>query len=465
MPNKPYYKYNLNLGSIVGDITIRYDGNPAGVNTKPIPVKLKVIWNGTSYTNGFKGDSSYNTELVLKGFAPATAYSSGSIDNLIFSKNLASPSSAVLEIFLPIYNSIADFNIICPTPTATAAPTTTPTATPPGWTPDPTATPGPTEEPDPTATPGPTPPPDDPPPDDPPPRGPDDGGEIHIAFGTRGKSSGIAENEILFDDNYIMGDEHWVIDWYEVNDQNELSTILTNRKVCCLWPSTTIATRMITLGNPVGMSFKSSSIQISSPQCGSCKWDEPWLSYSGTLNTNNFSGIKEFGGLYWKSLTIISSAKDSIIRDGYYTGPIGPGASYSPSSDFRIPVATGFSALTADPTLQDVADALGIIPGPIHGCCGALDPYADYPHQIDIICKDGPLGGVSVPIQAPFGNVGGYDSCAKNYVKYEWCEICNPDGTPRLKKVKTWRASKQTCSFEPSPANDISGLDCNNWPT
>jgi len=150
MPNKPYYKYNLNLGTTVGSITIRYDGNPGGVNAKAIPVKFQVTWNGTAYTNGFKGDSSYNTELASKGFTLATSYSLGTTDDLIFNKNLASPSSAILEIFLPIYNSLADFNIICP-----AAPTATPTATPPGWTPGPTATPTATPI-GPTATPGPT---------------------------------------------------------------------------------------------------------------------------------------------------------------------------------------------------------------------------------------------------------------------------------------------------------------------
>ena len=149
MPNKPYYKYNLNLGSTVGNIIIRYDGNPSSANPTPIPVKFQVTWSSVIYTNGFKGDSSYNTELASKGFTLATSYSSGTTDDLIFNKNLASPSSAVLEIFLPIYNSLADFSIICP-----GVPTATPTATPPGWTPGPTATPAGT--PGPTATLAPT---------------------------------------------------------------------------------------------------------------------------------------------------------------------------------------------------------------------------------------------------------------------------------------------------------------------
>ena len=154
MPNKPYYKYNLNLGSTIGEIIIRYNGNPGGVNTPEIPVKFQVTWNGTSYTNGFKGNTAYNTELSLKGFTLASPYSSGTtIDDLKFNKILASPSSAILEIFLPIYNSLADFSIICP-----AAPTATPPATPPGWTPGPTATPStPTSTPEPT---GPTPTPE-----------------------------------------------------------------------------------------------------------------------------------------------------------------------------------------------------------------------------------------------------------------------------------------------------------------
>jgi len=147
MPNKPYYKYNLNLGSTIGEIKIRYDGNPGGVNTPEIPVKFQVTWNGAAYTNGFKGSTTYNTELSLKGFTLASPYSSGTtVDDLKFNKTLASPSSAILEIFLPIYNSLADFSIICP-----AAPTATPTATPPGWTPGPTATP--TSTPEPTETP------------------------------------------------------------------------------------------------------------------------------------------------------------------------------------------------------------------------------------------------------------------------------------------------------------------------
>jgi hypothetical protein len=152
MPNKPYYKYDLNLGSITGNITVSYNGNPGGVNPVPIPVKFQVNWNSVVYTNGFKGDGSYNTQLISAGFTAATPYSSGSTDSLTFNKNLAAPASAVLEIFLPIDNSLADFSIVCP-----VAPTPGPTATLPGFTPGPTTTPGITATPGPTATPTPTP--------------------------------------------------------------------------------------------------------------------------------------------------------------------------------------------------------------------------------------------------------------------------------------------------------------------
>lgn len=493
MPYKPYYKYNLTLGAIVGNITIHYDGNPGSANLLPIPVKLKLTWNGLVYTNGFKGDSSYNAELVTKGYGLATPYSSGTIDELNFNKNLASPSDATLEIFLPIYNSLTDFNVICPTPMPTATlpgwtpgPTATPpgpTATPPGWTPGPTATPGPTPTaaevpcvfcqpniidqhlvtptPSPTPidwTPGPTPTPTLTPSPTPAgwvppaccPSGPHKGIEVHIFFGTKGQTSGVSENEIIFDDNYIMGDEHWVVDWYEVNAQNQLSAVLTNRKICCLWPNTTIATKILFLGNPTGMIFRSLFIQVTSPQCGTCKWTEPMLIYEGTINAPSFVNFKQFGGLYWRAMGVIASVKDHIYQNGYWTGPIGPGQSFSSSPQLRI-------AGSADPDLGSVAAAIAGLALPTHGCCMELDPYSEAPHQYDFVC------GKTVPIQIPSGKARGEDSCEKSYSRYVWCSECNSDGTPALNKINVWHANESSCSFEPDVANDTGGLSCPNF--
>jgi hypothetical protein len=325
MPNKPYYKYNLNLGSTVGSITIRYNGNDP---VNPIPVKFQVTWNGFSYTNGFKGSTAYNTELSLKGFTLASPYSSGATeDNLIFNKSLASPSSAVLEIFLPIYNSLADFRIICP-----AAPTATPTATPPGWTPDPTATPGPTATLSPTATPGPTatlgPTPTPGPPLPPKPPGPG-GPTTHVHYcwnGDRGLNSpesanGLFSNFAFADDNDPGVGDHWVVEWCEIRYDDSVHALLTRRKQPCLYPGGTNISAFKFIGNPSGLSFNISSRGVfKTRSCGDCVDPETWYDIQSYINPSAFNNIKSCGGTSWEFYSLVAGYSGSSSFSQNQTG-------------------------------------------------------------------------------------------------------------------------------------------------
>lgn len=131
MPDGPatYFKYDLCLGSITGLISISYDTNPGDANPLAIPVNFRITWNSLQFQSGFRGDSSFDAELIEKGY---TATTGGSVGVLEFIKNAETPECALLEVFTPINNSIADFGVICPgnSPTPTPTPTGTPEPTP-----------------------------------------------------------------------------------------------------------------------------------------------------------------------------------------------------------------------------------------------------------------------------------------------------------------------------------------------
>jgi len=127
-----YFKYDLCLGSITGLISISYDTNPGNINPLAIPINFKITWNNLQFQSGFRGDSSFDQDLIDAGYTATTGGSSGVLE---FVKNSASPSCGLLEVFSPLSNSKADFGVICgvaptPAPTETPGPTSTPGPTP-----------------------------------------------------------------------------------------------------------------------------------------------------------------------------------------------------------------------------------------------------------------------------------------------------------------------------------------------
>jgi len=395
MPYKSYYKYNLNFGSTTGIVSISYDTNPSPSNPAAIPVSFKITWSPSSgtvaFSSGFRGDSSFNSDLIAKGYTGVTG---GSTGVLSFLKTSAIPSNAILEVFLPLYNSKASFSVICPT--ATPGPSPTPTTTPPGWTPGPTATPGttptlgPTTTPGPTATPEPSPTPTEtlPPlpcidctgsdalsPECCPP-GPKEPDDTHFAWnGNRPSPGHVIENYAIADENGTGLGDHWVINWYEVLWDGTLNAVLTKRKQPCLFPGGTSVTNLKLIRSPISMIFNWYRIRINFGDCSPCAGRvENWYGVGGSrFVINNFNNIRKFGGTHWDFIRFIASKRNSNLNSGI-TGPIGAFTSIS-GDNLRL--------YSEDPTEQDVLAAIASDPG--YNTRNAYETIRDFKYIADYI--------------------------------------------------------------------------------
>ena len=392
MPFKSYYKYNLNFGSTTGIVSISYDTNPSPPNPAAIPVSFKITWSPSSgtvaFSSGFRGDGSFNSDLIAKGYATVTG---GSTGTLSFLKTSAIPSTALLEVFLPLYNSKANFSVVCPTPTP--GPSPTPTTTPPGWTPGPTATPGTTPEttatPEATATPGPSPTPTETLPDPPcvdcpegstnpdccppTPKEPDD---THFAWnGNKPFASKVIENYAIADENGTGLGDHWAINWYEVLWDGTLNAVLTKRKQPCLYPGGTSVTEIKLIRSPIAMIFNWYRVRVAFGDCNPCAGKiENWYAVGGSrFVINNFNNIMKFGGTHWDFIRFIASKRYSNLNAGI-TGPIGPFASIS-GDNLRL--------YSENPTKQDVLAAIAGDSG--YNTRNAFETIKDFKYIADYI--------------------------------------------------------------------------------
>jgi hypothetical protein len=143
--------YEVNLGTDVGLINFNY-------NSLQSPDRFIVIWDGNVVINtGFRGDSSYNSQLNALGYPDVSGPGFGSS---AFVKDTSSPTSAFVYVLSPFNCTGGNFYMECPSPIPSPAPTKTLTKTP-NSTPTPTRTITPTKTPTttqtPTKTPSPTP--------------------------------------------------------------------------------------------------------------------------------------------------------------------------------------------------------------------------------------------------------------------------------------------------------------------
>lgn len=129
-------------------------------NAIGIPDKWEVIWNGTTVIDtGFRGSSTYNSELNALGYPNVSGPASGTTS---FNKTSALPSTVTIIITAPLSGTAWSSTLECPdippTPTPTNTPTTTTTLTAtPTQTPTVTSTQTPTQSSTPANTPSVTP--------------------------------------------------------------------------------------------------------------------------------------------------------------------------------------------------------------------------------------------------------------------------------------------------------------------
>lgn len=90
---------NMDYGLITGNAGISFTSNG-------VPVKYTVEYNGSTYSTGYRGDTSYNAELVSLGL-PVVGGSGNS--SLLFLKDLSIPRTAKITIEAPICG--ADFQV------------------------------------------------------------------------------------------------------------------------------------------------------------------------------------------------------------------------------------------------------------------------------------------------------------------------------------------------------------------
>lgn len=104
------FVYELDFGTDVGECGVNYD--PTG-----IPDRYTIVWNGNTYTSGFRGNAQYDNQLVSLGFprtTTATDVNNPSAGRLRFNKTEIFPNRAQLIVDAPIAGTRWIYKAICP---------------------------------------------------------------------------------------------------------------------------------------------------------------------------------------------------------------------------------------------------------------------------------------------------------------------------------------------------------------
>jgi hypothetical protein len=108
--NAGRFVYDLDFGTDIGQCGINYD--PTG-----IPDRYTIVWNGQTYTTGFRGAASYNSALISRGFPSVTTSidsNNPSAGKLRFNKTAIFPNKARLIVDAPIPGTRWMYKAICP---------------------------------------------------------------------------------------------------------------------------------------------------------------------------------------------------------------------------------------------------------------------------------------------------------------------------------------------------------------
>lgn len=109
--NAGTFTYTINLGTATGMTCINY-------NAQGIPDKFDLLWNGQTFTTGYRGDSSYDQALQNAGVplsqintAPSPGNGAG---QLCFNKTSAQPSTMQVTVSGPLGGTAWSFTVVCP---------------------------------------------------------------------------------------------------------------------------------------------------------------------------------------------------------------------------------------------------------------------------------------------------------------------------------------------------------------
>lgn len=108
---KPIHTYAVNLGKCKGDYKLYWDFDPTNSGSA-VPCRVKFKWGNVVLDTGFRGDSSYNNDLVSLGYSPV--YSNDTNGFLTLTKNNVEPSIAEITVYAPLGESLFQTNMICP---------------------------------------------------------------------------------------------------------------------------------------------------------------------------------------------------------------------------------------------------------------------------------------------------------------------------------------------------------------
>jgi hypothetical protein len=108
---KPIHTYTVNLGKCKGNYTLYWDFDPANSGSA-VPCRVQLKWGNVILDTGFRGDSSYNSELVSLGYLPV--FSDVTNGFLTLTKNDIEPSIAEITVYAPLGESLFQTNMICP---------------------------------------------------------------------------------------------------------------------------------------------------------------------------------------------------------------------------------------------------------------------------------------------------------------------------------------------------------------
>ena len=131
---------------------------------------------------------------------------------------------------------------------------------------------------------------------------------------------GLTTSDRVLDENATEYGNHWVIEWIELDRNNNISAILSYREEFGMWPGTTINTRAVTIGSPVIMT---NSVTPDN--------NSPALLNNFSINPRNGLSVAFFGGIFL-----------DFIEAGITTQTaMGPNVSFSPSDKWRLPSSIG----------------------------------------------------------------------------------------------------------------------------
>lgn len=105
------YSFEINFGTDIGMAGIAY-------NASHIPDKFEISWNGQTVSTGYVGCNEYNQDLINAGVPMSqintTPHPGNGAGQLLFNKNSAYPTNAIVTVTGVIGNTGWNFSGICP---------------------------------------------------------------------------------------------------------------------------------------------------------------------------------------------------------------------------------------------------------------------------------------------------------------------------------------------------------------